>query len=363
MPAPMYVPILKGKEGEYAALEALTSEVKDLLMPLIEIPAIPYDYANERPAKSLDDHIADIPDRLRRACATMPVYLDLPWFGQEETLSHGKTAFESVLAGSVALGVNPVPVVSRVSTPAYMAAAKAHASATGSGSCIRLLVEDFVEDVDLDEEVKRILLLATPDGIESTDLLIDLEDLGPSAGRAALIARSVLSMIPNKERWRRMILAAASFPEDLSDVSAATIVTLPRHEWDLWKTLQRKPTALPRRDLIFGDYAMAHPIGKSLDPRTMRMSANIRYTTQDEWLVVKGRNVRQYGFDQYFDLCRILVERPEYSGRTYSWGDRYISDCAEAMQGPGNATTWRKVGVNHHLTLVTRGLASLASAL
>ena len=159
-----------------------------------------------------------------------------------------------------------------------------------------------------------------------------------------------------------MILAAASFPEDLSDVSAATIVTLPRHEWDLWKTLQRKPAALPRRDLIFGDYAMAHPVAKTLDPRTMRMSANIRYTTQDEWLVIKGRNVRQYGFSQYFDLCRLLVERPEYSGRTYSWGDGYIADCAEGMQGPGNATTWRKVGVNHHLTLVTRGLASLLPA-
>jgi hypothetical protein len=29
------------------------------------------------------------------------------------------------------------------------------------------------------------------------------------------------------------------------------------------------------------------------------------------------------------------------------------------MTGPGNATTWRKVGTNHHLTLVTRELANL----
>ena len=97
MPAPIYVPILKGKDREYAALEALSADVKHLLMPLIEIPAIPYDYANERPAKSLDDHIVDIPERIRRACATMPVYLDLPWFGEEEALRNGETAFESVL--------------------------------------------------------------------------------------------------------------------------------------------------------------------------------------------------------------------------------------------------------------------------
>jgi hypothetical protein len=359
MPAPMYVPILKGKEGEYAALEALSAEIKGQLMPLIEIPAIPYDFANECPAKSLDEHIADIPGKLNRACASMPIYLDLPWFGQEETLANGQTAFESILTKSAALGVNAIPVVSRENSPAYLAAAKSHATATGSGTCIRLLVEDFEEDIDLDNEVERLLALAASDGIGSTDLIIDLEDLGADAGKAALIARSVFSMVPNRDRWRRMILAAASFPEDLSDVSAATIVTLPRYEWDLWKTLQKRPSALPRRDLIFSDYAMAHPIGKTLDPRTMRMSANIRYTTQDEWLIIKGRNVRQYGFSQYFDLCRLLVERTEYSGRNYSWGDGYIADCAEATQGPGNATTWRKVGVNHHLTLVTRGLSSL----
>lgn len=362
MPAPVYVPILKGKEGEYAALEALSVEIKGVLMPLIEIPAIPYDFANECPAKSLDDHIVDIPGRLKRACATMPFYLDLPWFGQEETLSNGQSAFESILAKSAELGANAIPVVYRESSPAYLAAAKGHATTTGNGSCIRLLLEDFEEDIDLDAEVNRLLTGGASADIESTDLIIDFEDLGANAGRAALIARSVFWMIPKRERWRRMILAAASFPEDLSDVSAATTVTLPRHEWDLWKTLQKRPAALPRRDLIFGDYAMAHPIAKTLDPRTMRMSANIRYTTQDEWLVIKGRNVRQYGFSQYFDLCRLLVDRPEYSGRHYSWGDGYIADCAEATQGPGNATTWRKVGVNHHLTLVTRGLASLPPA-
>jgi hypothetical protein len=135
--------------------------------------------------------------------------------------------------------------------------------------------------------------------------------------------------------------------------------TLPRREWELWKTLQRRPGILPRHDLIFGDYAITHPVPKELDPRTMRMSASIRYTTRDNWLVVKGRNVRQYGFEQYFELCKELVQRPEYEGRDFSWGDKYISDCADGMTGPGNATTWRKVGTNHHLTRVMREIANL----
>lgn len=362
MAPPIYVPILKGKEGEFAALEALRPDIRTQLMPLIEIPAVPYDYANERPAKSLDEHVAGIADRVRRCCPNGPVYLDLPWFEEEEHLQDGRVAFEAVLEDCARLGVRAVPVVSRTNSNDYVAAAGRYSKTNHNGGCIRLLVDDFEEEIDLDTEIDRLLKILGGVGASSIDLLIDLEDLGPDASRAVLIARSVFSMIPKKEGWRSMILAAASFPEDLSEVDAATITRLPRNEWDLWKTLQRRPGILPRRDLIFGDYAIAHPVPKELDPRTMRMSANIRYTTADHWLVVKGRNVRQYGFDQYFDLCRELVRRPEYAGREFCWGDQYIADCAEGITGPGNATTWRKVGTNHHLTLVTRELATLHRA-
>lgn len=361
MPAqPIYIPILKGKEGEFAALEVLATDVRDQLMPLIEIPAVPYDYANERPAKSLDEHMEAITLRLQKCCANRSIFLDLPWFGTDEHLTDGRTAFEVVLGGCATSGVTAVPVISRSSSVSYIDAAEACSAKYGTGACIRLLVEDFEEDIDLEAEVNVLLNELGFADATSVDLVIDLEDLGREATRAILVARSVLSTMPRKMEWRRIILAAASFPEDLSDVDAATTVTLPRHEWDLWKALQRRPGALPRTDIMFSDYAIAHPFTKELDPRTMRMSANIRYTTRDSWLVVKGRNVRQYGFSQYFELCKALVERPEYCGQQYSWGDNYIAECATAGKtGPGNATTWRKVGVNHHLTLVTRELANL----
>jgi hypothetical protein len=361
MPEAIYVPILKGKEGEYAALESLSPTIRGNLLPLIEIPPIPWDFAAKCPAKSLDDHTSGIPDRLRRACGNIPFYLDLPWFGQHEYLADGTTALEAILARGTEIGFHAIPVIYRASSAAYISAAKAHSISTGSGICIRLLIEDFEDDVAIDDEVDRLLNAASPaDG--EVDLILDLEDLGASPGTASLVARSIFSMVPQKDRWRKITVAAASFPEDLSDVSAATIVNLPRLEWDLWKSLQKRPGLLPRRDLLFGDYAMAHPVSKPLDPRTMRMSANIRYTTENDWLIIKGRNVRQYGFDQYFELCRLLVNRPEYSGRDFSWGDSYIAACAASTQGPGNATTWRKVGVNHHITLVTRGLANLQGA-
>ena len=356
---PIYVPILKGKEGEFAALEELTPDIRGRIMPLIEVPEIPYDYANQRRAKSLDQHVAGVAERLRRCFPDGPLYLDLPWFGERDFLEDGRLALEAVLADCAKLGVNAVPVVSRTSPAAYINAAANHAATNPTGVCVRLVVDDFKEEVDLDLDLHRVVNALGGMRTIPTDLVIDLEDVGQDVSRAILIARSVFSMLPKEYPWRRMILAAASFPQDLSDVDAATTITLPRHEWNLWNALQRRPKQLPSAALVFGDYTISHPIPKELDPRTMRMSANIRYTTKNDWLIVKGRNVRQYGFDQYFDLCDELIERDEYSGREYSWGDKYIEACAKQIKGPGNATTWRKVGVNHHLTLVTREIANL----
>ena len=286
---PIYVPVLKGKEGEYGALEELSHGVRTRLMPLIEVPDIPYDYANEGSAKSLDDHVAGIAGRLKKCWQGNPLYLDLPWFEGEERLSDGRVAVEVVLADCASTGVRAVPIVSRKKSAEYLAAAGHYSATAGRGACIRLLVTDFAEDVDVEAEVRRLLTALGVADASSIDLVLDLEDVGVDTARAALVTRSVFSMIPVKEEWRRIVLVAASFPEDLSDVDAATVTTLPRREWDLWRTLQKRPGLLPRRDLIFGDYGIAHPITKELDPRTMRMSASIRYTTPKNWLVLKGR--------------------------------------------------------------------------
>ena len=91
----------------------------------------------------------------------------------------------------------------------------------------------------------------------------------------------------------------------------------------------------------------------------MRPSASIRYTAQDSWLVLKGKNLRGNGFGQFYQVSRDLIARPEYSGRNFSWGDAYIYECGDELAGPGNLTTWRKVGTSHHLVFAVRQLANL----
>jgi len=112
---------------------------------------------------------------------------------------------------------------------------------------------------------------------------------------------------------------------------------------------------------VFGDYAIAHPDPGEVDPRIMKASASVRYTTEDHWIVPKGRNLRGHGYDQFFSVCEALIERDEYSGCGFSWGDQYIWDCAHRLKGPGNLTTWRKVGTSHHLAFVVDQLSRLGT--
>jgi hypothetical protein len=353
-----YVPILKGKEGEYGALGELSSASKDAMRPLIEVPPVPYDYVSETPSKTVDAHLMNVPQRLADCWAGREIYLDVPWL-QDGDFVLGVPALHYLVTDAVRLSVQAVPVITLQTTPDGLEIVR-ELVANGTHFAIRMTSSDFDEDDERNPNAQVDALLSTiaPREIARADLILDLADVGEDLGRAVLLARSVLGQAPRLAEWRSVALVGASFPENLSEVTAATTSRLPRIEWQMWRRLQRR---LPeqRRDLLFGDYGIAHPVTTELDPRTMRMSASIRYTAENEWIVVKGRNVRQHGFDQYYALAREIVGLPEFSGEEYCAGDRFIARCARGQAGPGNATTWRKVGTNHHLTLVARELSSI----
>lgn len=355
-----YVPILKGKEGELAALKALWIDARQTILPLIEIPEIPFDFVNEQPAKSLDEHVASIPEKLLDAWGPgRRVLIDLPDATIAGEISEGSPHPISTLFAQLherAIAAVPVTSLQRAGTTQDTIAKVI--SSQQRGVCLRAPIEDFDEERDISKELNDLLsaIGATP---ATTDLVIDFGDLGDiPAAQLRLLARSALNLVNDAGSYRTFALVATSFPQDLTDVDAQTIARLPRREWELWQGLCSRPERLSRLP-SYGDYGISHPASASIDPRMMRMSASIRYTAPKEWLIVKGRNVRDHGFAQFNALCSALVELPEFSGESFSWGDDFIAKCARREAGPGNATTWRKVGTNHHLTLVASQLANL----
>jgi hypothetical protein len=190
------------------------------------------------------------------------------------------------------------------------------------------------------------------------DLLVDLGEINHEQGAIYVMAIAGMLGVLNSIKAHRFILASSAFPENLSGIARDSTVRVPRADWMLWNAVVQRIGG-GQRIPSYSDYAVAHPELPSIDPRMMSPSAGIRYTVNEDWLVVKGRGLRtEAGFAQFRDLSRRLVEHPEFDEVADCWGDWFIRQCAEGKGATGNLTTWRKAGTNCHLCKVIDQLAN-----
>lgn len=352
-----YVPILKGRQGEYTALGALRDHVRAQITPLVEVAPVPWDFESDTAAKSVDAHLEPVAAALAQCWGTgRPVFVDLTWIAEDSTEA-GLHPVESVLNEARQLDLKAIPVAGVARSDPYLAAVATALARDDRGVCLRLERDDLRNLNRLGRTLNTTCAALGADR-EQVDLILDFKDYDGGQAPAIEMAASVaLTSLPNPDDWRSLALAGGGFPLNLTGIGAETRIA--RADWDVWRTLTvDRADEMPRRP-AFADYAVQHPEPQEIDPRLMRMSASLRYATPTEWLILKGRNVRDYGFEQFHDLCADLVPRPEFRGPDFSEGDRLIASSANRNGGPGNATTWRKIATNHHLETVADQIANL----
>lgn len=353
-----YVPILKAKEGEFAALKETASATKDAMTPLLEIVNIPWDYEDEEEAKTIEQHLEKVGAKILAGWGdARRFFLDSNIIEPNRAMASGAHHLVYLFNDFRTKNLEAVPVTALDRHNDYKTAVKAILDVDGRGICIRLTSADLVNvnlGVAIDDALSFYGLIPS-----DVDLLADfgsIHGITPEIVLASAIA-ALTTTIPYLADWRSLTIAASSFPMNLSDIQGNTIDrSIERVEWNIWNELQGR--ALPRKP-TFGDYSISNPEMTEMDPRLMTVSANIRYTAEDYWLVMRGRSTKKPpGFGQYFDLAAGLITQPEYEGSAFSWGDNYIDECAKKSVGSGNNTTWRKVANNHHFQKVVTQIAS-----
>lgn len=351
----LYVPIMKFKQGEYSALKELKPETKNIVYPLFEVMPIPWDYENDAPAKSLSDHLAKLVQNILRSWERRPFMLDFRYISEDQCSQMSPHPIVSLAEEAKDANLHLVPVVSINSPSCLLKNIRSVVRKLECGAAIRIVGDDFdnpLLDVDIVENLCEKRLGLTP---EQVDIVIDLGQI-PTDGLAPLIVgmRNLLRMIPPVP-WRTISLVASSFPENLISIPSNGGKLIGRGEWKLWKGLVAPQ--LLRREPNFGDYTIVHPDPFEMDPRIMRSGAKIKYTTEDDWLIIKGRGLKNNGFGQFRDLAQQLMELKYYCGADFSWGDNFIKECAEGTESTGSLMTWVKVGVNHHVEFVASQLS------
>lgn len=348
-----YVPVVKWKQGEQKALEVLTPTSKKRITPLIEIAPIDWDFENEMPKKTVDEHLINFGETLVRSWPHK-AFIDLLYLHPSERMTSGLHPLTYILREARARQNPLVPVTSSERDADYNAAVVDSNKLDHLGAAIRITERDF----DSLQPTIDSLLGALQMSPEQIDLVVDYGYIEPSLiTRTTLFLTGLIDNLPYLHAWRNVILCGTGFPKNLSDVSSNSVDQIDRAEWIIWKRIMRAGTV--NRDPIFGDYGISNPEPFEGDPRFINMSANIRYTADDKFIIFKGQITRRYGSAQYHQLASQVVSHPEYSGRNFSAGDLYIDDVAQNNDGPGNATSWRKAGTNHHLMYVANELSTV----
>jgi hypothetical protein len=167
--------------------------------------------------------------------------------------------------------------------------------------------------------------------------------------------KAINEFLPELLKWRTISLIGGCFPKDLTQFPVGEH-ELSRDDFLYWKD-QIKQKGLSRLP-SFGDYTVQYPFMKDLSFPTF--SASIRYTSEKYWAIMRGQSVKKgSGYAQWPANAAMLCKRSEFSGRKFSNGDEYIYTMSEQEKNTGNAMTWIRAGINHHLTFVVRQLASL----
>jgi Beta protein len=340
-----YVPVLKGKRAEFPALEGLKS--KKNIAPLIEVvPGQPNDFIAKRMTKAWDKNQAYFVDA---------IYLDDEDMEEDDAASHPiRTCFTEIARKSQLA----IPVTGTGRSPAYHHAVKSIVKEQKNGFAIRLVIEDFEDDDDLLESLNALVDLIGSSR-KRIDLIVDLDTVAHMrSAQVTNLWRVSLAAIPDIEEWRTLTAVAGGFPLGLGPLSKNAWNEIPRVDWLGWSALIAHPRSLTRVP-DYGDYATANP---NLPPSTRAtILGQMRYTTPTKFLIYKGADVLKHPkkYKQFNEICKLMIARPEYCGKTFSLGDRMIYEKATTDDSPGNTQTWRTIFVNHHIEMVKDQLASL----
>lgn len=332
-----YFPILLSKAGEFVALSNLVQNVKDEIVPVIQV--LPENYDRVETFASSD-----------WVFSNNQLFLDFSLCDPFD-----RTATRNLIVNLNNAGVNVVPVVQTNSDARYIAVLQSLVSnGTVTEVCTRFSNASG-GFINLDAQIATLLGTLVLN-YNQASILLDFGLLeNHNYNLIAALAIGIINGITNKEDYQNIIVASSSFLENLTSLApAGRLYRLQRYEWDVWQTLQAQPNLA---DLIkYGDYGTKYPYYVE---SKFQGTCSIKYTLPTEFIVYRGELSGNHpqGNGQYIIFADRLVRSADYSGNGFSWGDAQIDFYASQIltdpkRKTGNSTTWVEISQNHHITML-----------
>lgn len=348
-----YMPILKWRMGEYQALLRLKDEVKDAIVPLLVIPPLEYDFEEQRPKRTIEEHISPFAERYRKKWGNRKSLIDIDISLERQMMSSGQEVILHIFDEIRSNKGRAIPVISPSNGNEHKRNVRIITKKDNKGLALRLRIEDLIDN-NFNTNIETLLTDLDCEK-EQVDFILDL--VAPQAfepyqgfGKALI---SIIKRIDGLNRYRSFVVAGTSLSMSTVKQPGADV---PRHEWLFYKHLYSSYKSEARIP-TFADYTIEQPGFVALDMRFIKSSGKIIYTTKEKWHIRKGGAFRDNP-SQMQKHCSNIIKSVHYEGANYSEGDLRIEQTASGKENSGNLTTWKWVGVNHHITMVVEQLAN-----
>jgi len=351
-----YVPILQSKRAEFTALFQLSNHAKVRLTPLLNVIPVPWNHSADSPKTTLKAHLDKIIAYITKSWSRDdPLFLDLMYVASNDQAIGDRHSAVYCLETLRHYSSKIIPVTGLDRDDNYQNAIKSIVRKQKMGCCFRINQDELDDFEQLADGFDSLLTEFNVDAA-SCDIVIDFQNLPlQEVLDPVTYIAGVIRAFPNVTEWRTFTIAASNFPKIL-EMNTDSDTLIPRAEYLLWSRIVMDEN-IPRLP-SFGDYSIQHPEISDLDFRKVKSSVNLRYATETDWRVYKAKEKFRYGYEQFNEICNHLINTQEYYGSDFSVGDKYIYECAKNANGPGTPEIWRRVGFNHHMTLVARQLAN-----
>lgn len=344
-----YVPFLKFKTNEVAAIKALESELKNKLTPFFDFP--------RKDAGTTALELKNSIDALHRKyeinLKCLP-YFYIDNYDIDDSLKiNGNENYIYILEKFSDANIIPVIGIDRTdSRNSCVFDCKHHGVIESEFVAVRVTKEDF-ESYDLIADEIEELLEKCDALFNGFHLIVDNRVCNGDIEETSDKIVDFLRKIKQHNHFERIIVTGSSIPASIRDIlEPESDITIDRREVAIARSVNDKVK------IDFGDYACVSPdysdvtVGGGIIRRIT--APKLFYPYDDQLFVIRGGALDTHprGNAQYEDLSDIIIKKRFYRQPTYSFGDKYLSDKAQAKGNDATPSTVPKPLINLHISFI-----------
>jgi len=351
MTGPIYTPMLKSKQGEAKALMRLTREVKSSIIPFFDVLALKSGLTNG----------GDVHRFLEKQAINIAAawnghglcYVDL-FDIDPSARGHDNAHPVAIVHEQIAFDrIDAIPVVGVERDTAYKLAVRHVVSAGVDAIAVRLGNEDIQLHSMLVERVSRLI---SEIGASDLPLHVFMDFRSIEHMNSDVIQIRFIRALAEVRKLNpsRIVFAASAIVSDMGKLKKGTLKPVARRDFLVWEML-----AKINPDINYADYGIIHPGYFDFDPKTIKPAAKIRYTSDKEWLIVKGSRWVS-DTSQHRNLSKLLYKSHQFRGAD-CWGGEKIVSAALDGDAFKRLEDWVTIDQNNHITHTVRQLSKITA--